>query len=161
MFERVLSDLKRPLTKLRMVTEQFWGGYDLECPRPQAAVGCIWAHPKTGRSTGPPDVPDDAVNSAGDTWKKWSDADYGTWMQQQPKRLPNALSKYPGSLESIRETVSLRDTNIQMIVKLANIVLTPEKPTYDGGSWHVEGMKNEEIVSTFIYVRYSFLFLLI
>jgi hypothetical protein len=28
---------------------------------------------------------------------------------------------------------------IQVIVKLANIELTPEKPTYDGGSWHVEG----------------------
>jgi hypothetical protein len=24
-------------------------------------------------------------------------------------------------------------------VKLANIELTPDKPEYDGGSWHVEG----------------------
>jgi hypothetical protein len=29
--------------------------------------------------------------------------------------------------------------NIQVIVKLANIQLTPEKPSYPGGSWHVEG----------------------
>lgn len=28
--------------------------------------------------------------------------------------------------------------NLQVIVKLANIHLTPEKPTYDGGSWHIE-----------------------
>lgn len=28
---------------------------------------------------------------------------------------------------------------LQIIVKLANIHLTPEKPTYDGGVWHVEG----------------------
>lgn len=28
---------------------------------------------------------------------------------------------------------------LQVIVKLANIHLTPEKPTYKGGSWHVEG----------------------
>jgi len=28
---------------------------------------------------------------------------------------------------------------LQVIVKLANIHLTPEKPTYNGGSWHVEG----------------------
>ena len=28
---------------------------------------------------------------------------------------------------------------LQIIVKLANIQLTPEKPHYDGGSWHVEG----------------------
>ena len=28
---------------------------------------------------------------------------------------------------------------LQVIVKLANIHLTPEKPTYEGGTWHVEG----------------------
>lgn len=28
---------------------------------------------------------------------------------------------------------------IQVIVKLANIELTPEKPDYEGGSWHIEG----------------------
>lgn len=30
-------------------------------------------------------------------------------------------------------------TGLQVIVKLANIELTPEKPEYAGGSWHVEG----------------------
>lgn len=28
---------------------------------------------------------------------------------------------------------------LQVIVKLANIELTPEKPDYEGGSWHIEG----------------------
>jgi hypothetical protein len=28
---------------------------------------------------------------------------------------------------------------LQVIVKLANIELTPEKPKYEGGTWHVEG----------------------
>lgn len=28
---------------------------------------------------------------------------------------------------------------------------TPEKPQYTGGSWHVEGMMNEAIISTGIY----------
>jgi hypothetical protein len=28
--------------------------------------------------------------------------------------------------------------NLQVIVKLANVHLTPDKPTYDGGSWHIE-----------------------
>lgn len=28
--------------------------------------------------------------------------------------------------------------NLQVIVKLANIHLNPEKPNYDGGSWHIE-----------------------
>lgn len=40
---------------------------------------------------------------------------------------------------------------IQVIVKLANIHLTPEKPTYDGGSWHIEGQLNERIVATALY----------
>ena len=28
---------------------------------------------------------------------------------------------------------------LQIIVKLANIQLTPENPSYEGGSWHIEG----------------------
>ncbi|KAM0269429.1 hypothetical protein ACHAQH_009744 [Verticillium albo-atrum] len=44
-----------------------------------------------------------------------------------------------------------RDRGLQVIVKLSSIELTPEKPDYTGGSWHVEGMKNEHIVATAIY----------
>ncbi|KAL3479078.1 hypothetical protein BJX99DRAFT_255854 [Aspergillus californicus] len=40
---------------------------------------------------------------------------------------------------------------LQVIVKLANIELTPEKPDYDGGSWHIEGALNERICATAIY----------
>ncbi|CAI7595234.1 unnamed protein product [Penicillium pancosmium] len=40
---------------------------------------------------------------------------------------------------------------LQVIVKLANIVLTPEKPEYEGGSWHIEGQLNERIVASAIY----------
>lgn len=40
---------------------------------------------------------------------------------------------------------------LQVIVKLANIELTPENPVYEGGTWHVEGMANENIVATGIY----------
>ncbi|KZV88675.1 hypothetical protein EXIGLDRAFT_839044 [Exidia glandulosa HHB12029] len=46
---------------------------------------------------------------------------------------------------------SLRGRGIQVIVKLANITLTPEKPEYGGGAWHVEGMRNESIVASGIY----------
>ncbi|KAM6491139.1 Protein of unknown function (DUF4246) domain containing protein [Amanita muscaria] len=37
---------------------------------------------------------------------------------------------------------------IQVIVKLANIHLTPEKPKYEGGTWHVEGQLNEHICAS-------------
>ncbi|KDN35321.1 hypothetical protein RSAG8_11655, partial [Rhizoctonia solani AG-8 WAC10335] len=56
-----------------------------------------------------------------------------------------------GSLEKRRIKYKLGGRTIQVIVKLANIHLTPEKPEYSGGSWHVEGMKNEAIAASGIY----------
>jgi hypothetical protein len=40
---------------------------------------------------------------------------------------------------------------LQVIVKLANIHLTPDKPSYEGGTWHVEGQLNEHICATALY----------
>ncbi|KPM45199.1 hypothetical protein AK830_g1423 [Neonectria ditissima] len=40
---------------------------------------------------------------------------------------------------------------LQVIVKLANIHLSPDKPTYRGGSWHVEGQINEHICATALF----------
>jgi hypothetical protein len=40
---------------------------------------------------------------------------------------------------------------LQVIVKIANIHLTPKKSEYPGGSWHVEGLMNEHIVATALY----------
>ncbi|KEQ94462.1 hypothetical protein AUEXF2481DRAFT_66596 [Aureobasidium subglaciale EXF-2481] len=42
-------------------------------------------------------------------------------------------------------------SGLQVIVKLANTYLTPDDPEWDGGSWHVEGLHNEQIVATAIY----------
>lgn len=47
-----------------------------------------------------------------------------------------------------RPAVRLRGKNLQVIVKLESIELTPEKQKYPGRSWHVEGRKNERIVAT-------------
>ena len=44
-----------------------------------------------------------------------------------------------------------KEKKFQVIVKLANIHLTPEKPEYKGGAWHIEGQLNEHIVSTALY----------
>lgn len=46
---------------------------------------------------------------------------------------------------------SLGGRRLQAIVKLSSIQLTPEKPEYEGGSWHVEAMANERIIATGIY----------
>lgn len=53
--------------------------------------------------------------------------------------------------EDTSSYLSLKGRRLQVIVKLANIELTPENPAYQGGSWHVEGMLNERIVATGIY----------
>lgn len=42
-------------------------------------------------------------------------------------------------------------TGIQVIVKIANIHLTPEHPEYSGGSWHIEDKLNEHICATSLY----------
>ncbi|KXX73990.1 hypothetical protein MMYC01_209021 [Madurella mycetomatis] len=52
-------------------------------------------------------------------------------------------------------TQSLRDkfknTGLQVIVKMASIELTPEKPEFPVGGWHIEGQMNERIVATALY----------
>jgi hypothetical protein len=57
--------------------------------------------------------------------------------------------------EPPKQVVDLKGRRLQVIVKLANIILTPENPRYNGGSWHVEGMKNENIVASGIYYYVS------
>ncbi|KAJ2376489.1 hypothetical protein GGI05_006997, partial [Coemansia sp. RSA 2603] len=46
---------------------------------------------------------------------------------------------------------SLRGRRLQAIVKMSNIILTPENPEYEGGTWHVEALENERIIATGIY----------
>ncbi|KAI9832635.1 MAG: hypothetical protein M1819_004220 [Sarea resinae] len=61
------------------------------------------------------------------------------------------IDNYPtdGSDMNLRE--QYRESGLQVIVKLANIHLTPEKPEYEGGTWHVEGQLNEHICATALY----------
>ena len=58
-------------------------------------------------------------------------------------RWPEPEPYQPGCRGCVTEPMDLRkkfkDTGLQIIVKLASIYLTPEKPRYPGGSWHVEG----------------------
>jgi hypothetical protein len=44
------------------------------------------------------------------------------------------------------------ECTLQVIIKMASIELSPaSSPTYNGGTWHIEGMDNEQIVATGIY----------
>ena len=42
--------------------------------------------------------------------------------------------------EKVDISKQFKDVGLQIIVKLANIELSPSKPSYSGGSWHVEAM---------------------
>ncbi|EIW62540.1 uncharacterized protein TRAVEDRAFT_115077 [Trametes versicolor FP-101664 SS1] len=96
------------------------------------------------------------------TWYKHPDS---VWLKEAPPGtsevedwqsryrwpvIPDVVPFEPPQTEG-RAALSLRGRTIQVIVKMANIVLTPENPSYPGGAWHVEGMANEKIVATGLY----------
>jgi hypothetical protein len=55
-------------------------------------------------------------------------------------QLPDSPAEYGGALDAyIPKLVSLAGRTLQVIVKFANIILTPDNPKYPGGIWHVEG----------------------
>ncbi|KAF8601420.1 hypothetical protein BDV93DRAFT_475556 [Ceratobasidium sp. AG-I] len=74
------------------------------------------------------------------------------WDEQRIIVAPDIVHDYVlGSLEKRGIRYELAGKTIQVIVKLANIYLTPESPEYPGGTWHVEGMSNESIAVSGIY----------
>ncbi|KAH6597706.1 hypothetical protein BASA50_004311 [Batrachochytrium salamandrivorans] len=62
-------------------------------------------------------------------------------------RMPKSF----GGPDTLPLPISLRGRHLQVIVKLASIHLTPDKPRYNGGSWRIEGTTNESIVATCLY----------
>eukprot|EP01114_Cavostelium_apophysatum_P009160 TRINITY_DN2223_c0_g1_i1.p1 TRINITY_DN2223_c0_g1~~TRINITY_DN2223_c0_g1_i1.p1 ORF type:complete len:549 (-),score=74.01 TRINITY_DN2223_c0_g1_i1:57-1703(-) len=83
-----------------------------------------------------------------DSYDFWDDPE---WVNRTPKQPDIPSFQTPPK----QEKFSLKGKKLQVIVKFANIELTPEKPQYPGGSWHVEGMKNESIVASGIYYYVS------
>ncbi|KAB8262911.1 hypothetical protein BDV32DRAFT_136325 [Aspergillus pseudonomiae] len=68
-------------------------------------------------------------------------------------RIPSLRNFFPPTFGSsdIVNLHKFQETGLQIIVKLVNIELTPEKPEYHGGSWHVQGRLNEHICASAIY----------
>lgn len=46
---------------------------------------------------------------------------------------------------------NLNGSNLHVIVKIAETILTPTNPKFNGGSWHLEGTYHENIIATGIY----------
>jgi hypothetical protein len=91
----------------------------------------------------------------------WNDDGYRDWkedVQVLTQREPNdfvphaqRISDNPTGAKPVDLRTKFADSGLQVIFKLANILLTPEKPEYEGGSWHVEGALNEHICATALY----------
>ncbi|ORZ31442.1 hypothetical protein BCR44DRAFT_1442340 [Catenaria anguillulae PL171] len=69
----------------------------------------------------------------------------------RPKVPRHFVPPAPVDVPTMSPHSQLAGKRLQVIVKLANIHLTPDNPTYPGGSWHVEGMLNESIIATGLY----------
>ncbi|WP_073794012.1 DUF4246 domain-containing protein [Streptomyces sp. CB03578] len=129
LFENVLTDLRHP-RPLRIEADPY-GWYDSEPQRPEKS-----AHGD-----------DEAYAEALSAWELALD----DWWENRSPVIPDAPDFTPPERPGASDRVDLRGRRLQVIVKLATIHLTPDKPEYAGGSWHVEGMMNERIVSTGIY----------
>ncbi|KAM0520740.1 hypothetical protein ACHAPE_003138 [Trichoderma viride] len=76
----------------------------------------------------------------------------GEWLQGREAILPE-----PREFAEIDYTPKRRlgkmfkKHGLQVIVKMASIELTPEKPHFPSGSWHVEGQMNERICATALF----------
>lgn len=123
---------------------------DLRHPRPLR----IEADPYGWYESREPEYPDKSSYADDEAYAEalrvWEEAHDDWWENRRPT-IPDAPAFTPPELPDESARVDLRGRRLQVIVKLATIHLTPNKPEYPGGSWHVEGMLNERIVSTGIY----------
>ncbi|MEV6958391.1 DUF4246 domain-containing protein [Streptomyces sp. NPDC051207] len=129
LLENVLTDLRHP-RPLRIEADPY-GWYDSE---PE--------YPDTSSYSD-----DEAYQEALRAWEMAQD----DWWENRCPVVPDAPAFVPPGVPDASARVDLRGRRLQVIVKLATIHLTPDKPEYPGGSWHVEGMLNERIVSTGIF----------
>ena len=128
MYERVLSDLLRPILPMRIATSdgRGWGG--------EETADCIW---------------EDGIPYPNSASEEEYDADEYAWYEKRGFKLPDGREKYDGDLKVMSDRLSLKGRTVQVIVKLANIILTPENPEYPGGKWHVEGLSRSCFVLKF------------
>ncbi|KAM7217952.1 Protein of unknown function (DUF4246) domain containing protein [Rhypophila decipiens] len=95
---------------------------------------------------------DDEINNADeDTQEQWREE---AVTQLKWERIRDPILPEPDHVrhynsdcsESIRE--KFKETGLQVIVKMASIELSPEKPTLPPAGWHIEGQLNEHIIAT-------------
>lgn len=98
------------------------------------------------------DSDDSDADDSEDDELMW-DEDYIAWKRDHRILLQREPDDYaPPRCPSLVDLRSqFAQSGLQIIFKLANIHLTPKKPSYEGGTWHVEGALNEHICATALY----------
>ncbi|KAG9028508.1 hypothetical protein FS837_003855, partial [Tulasnella sp. UAMH 9824] len=133
LWDRVLTDIypgNDPLSGMRKVVGSYTWTDSPEYPRPS-----FWVRRTLGS---------DEANRRSNAWR--------THRTFSPPTVDE--HGYRGSGQDItrrNSTYSIQGKIVQVVVRLTSIHLTPEKPEFPGGGWHVEAMANERIVASSIY----------
>ncbi|OMJ20735.1 hypothetical protein AYI70_g3922 [Smittium culicis] len=77
---------------------------------------------------------------------------YDRYDEEKIVEPPNNINFDPARLLNNQTTIDLSNTRLQVFVKIESITLTPENPKYHGELYHVDGIQNECIASSAIYV---------
>ena len=75
--------------------------------------------------------------------------DEGQFTSLKPQ-LEDVLKIFVPKFEKILKK-DLKDKRLQVITKISSTHLSKDKPNFDGGSWHIEGVPEENIVATGIH----------
>ncbi|KXS09799.1 hypothetical protein M427DRAFT_160165 [Gonapodya prolifera JEL478] len=120
--------------------------------------------PSAQYPTAVPDNLDPTNSKRNNRWSKELAAEYDQWQEENYDTLsddrdivepelpdPNDDVDWEELCTGGRQSDTLAGKDLQVIVKMAAIHLTPENPNYEGGNWHIEGMENEAIAATGIF----------
>jgi hypothetical protein len=83
-----------------------------------------------------------------DFWERYDRWERDTRRVVRPE--PEKFRVVPDTTKRVNLKGDFAKRGIQVIVKLANIHLTPEKPEYQGGTWHIEG---QMVSAHFIHIE--------
>ncbi|KAG4439283.1 hypothetical protein IFR05_005216 [Cadophora sp. M221] len=89
--------------------------------------------------------------SEDDFWDRHEEWERATRKAVLPEPEPELFIPKEAQEKVVNLVEDYAHRGLQVIVKLANIELTPESPEYEGGTWHVEGQLNEHICASALY----------
>lgn len=99
---------------------------------------------------GPQEAEDEDEDDFNDRRQQWI-LDTRRIVQPEPGQFKEPIPRKPEEMVDLRRDYGER--GLQVIVKLANIELTPEKAEYGGGTWHVEGQLVRPLVLLVVYAK--------